>query len=184
MKRVVLLLVFLAINVFAMAQDTIKIKGVPVQSKFNTFVREIKNKGFEAVFENDECIVLNGKFIDEDCSLIIQNSGGNISNIIIVIKKDYSMWSSMKGKYEDIVELFTKKFGKPGNVVERYESPFEKGDGYEMTALKSGKLVCASYFYIGDYIISIGTTKECNIMIGYTNKKMLDNKQEQRINDI
>lgn len=184
MKRVVLLLVFLAINVFAMAQDTIKIKGVPVQSKFDTFVREIKNKGFEAVFEKDGEMMFSGTFLDEKCYLVVKNVNGNVSDIIISLTYKYSSWSSIKGKSDDIVELFTKRFGKPGKTIHRYEYPYQDGDGHELIALKLGKLRYARYFYVGGYIISISLTNECDIMICYTNEKEYQKKQDERINDI
>ena len=185
MKRYIfLLLAFLSINICAISQDTIKIKGVPIQSKFDTFVREIKNKGFEAVFESDEDVMFIGTFLDEKCYLVVKNANGNVSDIIISLTYKYSSWSSIKGKSDDIIGLFEKRFGKPGKIIHRYEYPYKEGDGHELIALRLGKLRYAGYFYVGGYMISISLTKECDIIICYTNEKEYQKKQDERINDI
>ena len=185
MKRYIfLLLAFLSINICVIAQDTIKIKGVPVQSKFDTFVREIKNKGFEAVFERDGEMMFSGTFLNEKCYLVVKNANGNVADVIIALTHKYSSWESIKSKSDDIVELFTKRFGKPGKTIYRYEYPYKEGDGDELIALRLGKLRYARYFYVSGYMISISLTNECDIMICYTNEKEFKKKQDERINDI
>jgi hypothetical protein len=41
--------------------------------------------------------------------------------------------------YHQMVDLLTKKYGPPSREGENYDSPYERGDGYEQTAVRVGK---------------------------------------------
>jgi hypothetical protein len=46
--------------------------------------------------------------------------------------------------YRDMVEVLTKKFGRPQIKLEDFRSPYYKGDGFEEQAIRSGKATFAS----------------------------------------
>lgn len=183
-KNIFLLIAFLLINVVSIAQDSVRIKGVPIKNSYNKFVKELKNKGFEYISEDEKQTILYGLFLDEESLIIVQNSDGNISNVLVILQRKYNKWSSIKHHCDDIIEIFIKRFGKPYSVIHEYEFPFREGDGYETTALMDDKLKYTTYFRVDGCTILIYPTKTFQIVIGFTNDEVYMRKQDERINDI
>ncbi len=86
----------------------------------------------------------------------------------------FSLYSSLK-------DLLIRKYGKPTSDYSFFKSPYENGDGFEITAIKSNKCMYAAFWTIneGDDAIevSISILSSVEVAVMY-NHKLLDKKME------
>lgn len=66
-------------------------------------------------------------------------------------------WSSTRSRYEDFKETYTKKYGKPSDSYEFFIDPYERGDGYELQAIKLEKGYYTTYWELeaGTIVVEI-----------------------------
>lgn len=90
--------------------------------------------------------------------------------------------SSYASDYSELVDLFKKKYGEPKSY-RLFRRPFEDGDGYEWTAIRTGKASIASYWQhpSGD-IISIEVSKVGAIVLSYQSTTVFRQCQESEDN--
>lgn len=183
MKRVVLLLSFLAINVFAIAQD-VKIKGVPVVNKHETFVREIQKKGFTKSNESEKSTFLKGEFLGENVYMIAGKLDEELSHVTIAFEEnDNDNWKELKDKCDNLAKLYTEKYGKPIEKKD-FHKHYTDGSGMEKLGLMQG-LITYSYSYVTDSaIIVILIDKELYITITYLRKDITEKVMKSNIDDI
>jgi hypothetical protein len=49
--------------------------------------------------------------------------------------------------YKKMADLLVEKYGSPNSQYEKYDSPYEPGDGYEQTAARAGKAHISSFWF-------------------------------------
>ena len=97
---------FFAINVFAIAQD-VKIKGVPVVNKHETFVREIQKKGFTKIEDGEKTTQLSGLFLGNKSIMAVWKIGDELLQVAIVFEENTS-WQELKTKCDYLADLYNK----------------------------------------------------------------------------
>ena len=138
-----------------------------------TFVTQLKGKGFELKYIQDNGAVLSGAFAGkEDCTIYVLCSANTkqVWKVIVDFPKQ-SSWYSLKGQYNSLKESYTAKYGEPKSY-EFFSSPYEEGDGYEMTAVGVEKCSYASFF----------KTTQCNIVLKIDKDKCVEVQYEDNIN--
>jgi len=83
--------------------------------------------------------------------------------------------------YQRYRQSLIKKYGEPSSSFDFFSSPYEKGDGYEDTALKSGKYTLTDYWLnFTETVVSIKLLKSGYTRIDYENLKLSEVDKAER----
>ncbi|WP_165041814.1 hypothetical protein [Dysgonomonas sp. ZJ709] len=86
--------------------------------------------------------------------------------------------SRLLTKYDSLVDDISTKYGKPDKKMYSFDYPFEEGDGYELSAIKSGKSNIASRWSIPNRMptstVAIVITDQAKIAVLYDYLKISD----------
>ena len=144
---------------------------------------QLENKGFSFISNIENGIVLEGDFAGfSNCEIIVSYSPYiNLVWRIIVLLPQKSQWYDLKEEYFRCKDLFLKKYGKPQSY-EYFTSPYEEGDGYEMTAVSSENCSYASYFDTSLGFVVVKISVDERVMFVYEDKCNADLDSEARNN--
>ena len=173
MKRFLLLIisVLLALNANAQQENKhLTFKGIPIDGSLSSFITKLEKQGFSLETTYDNAAMMKGNFGGENCEIGIYSTANanSVFQIIVAFPKS-STWASLKAIYNKYKDALTKKYGKP-EVIEKFYSPYDEGDGYEMSAIKADKCLYSSKFYVEHGIIQLVIFNSANIGIAYTDK--------------
>lgn len=123
-------------------------KGIEIDGTCKKMSSQLQNLGFSEIttFDNGS-IVMNGTFAGVyGCDVLLCSSQftNKIWKILVRLPAEKN-WYSLKDRYLKLKGIFTKKYGHP-DAYEYFTSPYEEGDGYEITAFGAGNATYASYF--------------------------------------
>lgn len=159
MKKLLLgALLLLSINIQAQ-----EFMGVKVAGTASSVIAQFKSKGFTLVkqdvsFASLKGVGLNGK--DLEVNLVYSPNSKLVWKISVYLPERTS-WNTLKNEYQTYLESLTAKYGKPKDSFSFFSSPYEEGDGYEMTAVAVEKCNYAAYFE--NVTIDIAKFKQVNI---------------------
>ena len=107
----------------------------------------------------------------------------------VLFKSTYDTWSLIKRIYDDLVDVYTKKYGAPILDQKEFKSPWREGDGHELFALRSDRCVYRTVFvYIKDRMdigcVEIRMANDCRIIILYEDSINSDLLTKERANEI
>jgi len=117
---------------------------------------------FEGNFAgNINCEVLVFTSLDESC----------IGKVVVYLPKQEYNWSYLKRDFNKMKDAYEQKYGAPIKDYHFFSSPYEEGDGYEMTAVKVEKCHYATFWETEETGIYIEISKYCQVKITYEDKK-------------
>ena len=152
MKKLILTLFAIVLAVSAFAQDQhLKFKGIPIDGTLTNYVKALKNAGYEFICQSpdDSGAALSGTFTNKDVTILVVTTPKTKTVWkVVVFFEDQNDWYSLKSDYKDLKASLTSKYGQPDPVFEFFSSPYEEGDGYEMTAIWSDKCNYISFFAV------------------------------------
>lgn len=108
----------------------------------------------------------------------------NIVSLISVIfmpssSTVYTNYDSLKIDYNTIKELMVNKYGKPKSAV-KFSRPYEDGDGYELLALKTDKLLVADIWEnVNGMTITMTMNKSCFFRLIYASNKSVEKGRKE-----
>jgi len=146
MKNVIISLSLLLITFISFSQtqaDTsssphLSFKGVPIDGTLTEYVSKMKKSGFTLESTNDGIAILKGDFASyKDCTIGVSTlKQKDLVNKIAVLFPERDSWSSLSGNYFSLKEMLTEKYGKPVEVVEKFQNYEPKDDGSKMYQVK------------------------------------------------
>lgn len=169
--------------------DHIEFKGIPVNGSKESFLENLKIKGFEFVEDDDDTITLTGKFANMDCSLIVLLSP--ISKIIykvVLYGPEATEWYELKSQYESLKNTYKAKYGKPEHDLEGFTDPYYEGDGNEILAARSEHVIFSAYWHTPSGVISVRICRIPSLQMVYEDAVNADIAAQEReqiaLNDI
>ena len=148
--------------------------------KVNAFVTELNKKGYSTIYHEEDIsgYVLEGTFAGiHDCEIYVLGTPKSKTTWKVVVKfPEKNSWYLIKNDYNELVESYTKKYGKPKDHREFFSYPYEDGDGYEMTAISTKKC-----HYITMYETDVATI-DISIEKGYKGGAYIRVSYEDKIN--
>ena len=191
-KKCLLALFFcFAFGMTLSAQDSIKhmeFRGIPIDGDMSSFVNQLNQLGYVGSIENGRAM-LNGIFGGKDVTVAVYSSERTqIVYQVIVVFPNETSWYSLKSYYRELKNSLSTKYGAPYTSNEYFSSPYYEGDGYEMSAVRSGKVHYTSRYSTPTGQITLTIFKEGAPMIAYEDKiNAAKNKTEEKssiINDL
>ncbi|MBS1641587.1 MAG: hypothetical protein JSR11_03830 [Bacteroidetes bacterium] len=161
-------------------QDTsqhLTFKGVPLDGTLNEYVSKMKKSGFIHLSTTDGTAILNGDFAGyKDCHVGVSTlKQKDLVYKIAVIFPNKDTWSTLSGNYFDLKNMLTEKYGKPSEVVEKfdgYSQPREDDDKMYKVKFDNCKYYAIWETDKGDIQLSIAhnSVTSCFVTLAYFDK--------------
>ena len=110
MKKLLLTICSSLFCVLSYAQtEHLTFKGLPIDGSKQEFVKELQRQGY--VYVDDD--ILSGTFIGRDSYVFIYDTPitNTVWQVGVLFKSTYDTWSLIKRIYDDLVDVYTKKYG-------------------------------------------------------------------------
>jgi hypothetical protein len=185
MKKLFIMMLLCAISICVSAQEHLTFKGIPIEGNLTTFVEKLKANGFKLTEMDGDGAIMEGYFSGDTRTILIYASkiSKKVYQVIAILEKSNS-WSTLKSTYDEFKSSLTTKYGN-GVSYEYFSSPYEAGDGYEMSALRLDKCTYATSFNIlcGKIRLMISSVGGGSVVVAYTDKvnEELSEKEEKSL---
>lgn len=138
MKKILISIFVITIAVNCCCQE-LTFLGIPIKGSKSDFTKELLNKGFELIPEDDE-EALSGLFLGEPCILKPQtDENGDMRNVMVILIPDDN-WSSLYVKYESMKMKLMRELGTPSKDDAYFDLPVEPtSDLAKFQAVTNGK---------------------------------------------
>ncbi len=120
---------------FAQSSDHLSFKGVPIDGTLDEYVSKMKQNGLTHIQTEDGTALLSGDFAGyKDCIVgvsILKEK--DLVYKIGVLFPEKDTWSRLSTNYFDLKQMLTEKYGKPTEVVEKFDTYSQpRDDGSKM----------------------------------------------------
>jgi hypothetical protein len=172
MKTLILsIAIFLSVSSFSQSFD-----GIPISGDLPTMIAKLKAKGYVYVNTEDGVASLKGKIAsiyNVEVLVFTTPKSKKVCKVVAYLDKNIN-WYSIKAEYEKFVDILTEKYGEPDVHYEFFSSPYEAGDGYEMTALAVEKCTYTTYWLNkNNTSIVVEISKYKQVKLGYENDEIM-----------
>ncbi len=181
MKNIVMVLSFALVTIVSFGQEFI---GIKVDGKLNDVVEKFKQKGLKVTStSNPQVVGMKGVVANREIELnIVCTPKTKVVWKFAVYLPEQTSWTTLKGDYEEFLEILIKKYGEPESKYNFFSSPYKEGDGYEMTGVAAEKCTYSA-FWPDDVGLFIQISKWKQVKINYENRtnSALSKKEEDEI---
>ena len=152
-------------------------KGVPIDGTLDQYILKMKQNGFELLSTEDGIAELQGDFAGyKNCQVGVSTlKQKDLVHKIGVLFPEKDTWSTLSGNYFDLKQMLTEKYGKPTDVVEKFDTQYQpKDDGAKIYEVKIDR---CKYYSIwktdkGEIHLSIDhkSIRSCFVKLAYFDK--------------
>jgi hypothetical protein len=110
-------------------------KGVPLDGTLDQYVSKMQKGGFKHLSTKNGTAMLQGDFAGyKDCYVGVSTlKQKDLVHKIVVLFREKDTWSTLSGNYFDLKLMLTEKYGKPTDIVEKFDSDSQpEDDGAKM----------------------------------------------------
>lgn len=172
MKKLFFAILLCVISISVSAQEHLTFKGIPIDGNLNSFVEKLKAKGFSQIVVNSDGAMMEGEFGGNICKtgIYVTRTSKKVHTVIVQVAESNS-WFTLESTYNEYKSSLATKYGK-GVSIEMFSSPYEEGDGYEMSALRLSKCHYSTRFKTskGEIFLYISDTNGGSVLLSYSDK--------------
>lgn len=138
MKTKLLTAAMLLFSILSFAQSQKKehltFKGVPIDGTLAQYVLKMKQGGFVNTSTQNGIAYLKGDFAGyKNCYVGVSTlKAKDLVHKIAVVFTPRETWSTLSGNYFELKEMLTEKYGKPTDVVEKFDNSSTDDDHSKM----------------------------------------------------
>lgn len=113
-----------AFTMFAQNEsEHLTFKGVPIDGTLDEYIAKMRAVGFTYFVEHDGIALLQGDFAGyKACTIGVSTlKAVDVVSSIAVVFPTHEEWSSLERDYEHLKSMLTQKYGKPSEVVEKFQ---------------------------------------------------------------
>jgi hypothetical protein len=177
MKKITTTLAVMLISIVSNAQVFM---GISVSGPVASFNAQLRAKGFtmDALQSEGDLYVFNGTISTKDVEVVVITTPTSklVKKIVVFYPKQES-WYSLKSEFNDVFEVISKKYGQPDDNYAFFKSPYEEGDGYEMTAVGTENCFYLSAWKANatypNQTIAVRIVKSKRVTLAYENDAMM-----------
>lgn len=196
--RKVIILIFLYLSVIGAYAQTatdsskhLTFKGVPLDGSLDQFVSKMKQSGFKLLSSGDNVAGLEGDFAGyKECLVSVSTlKQQDLVCKIEVIFPGKETWSTLSQNYFNLKDLLTEKYGKPADIVEKFDSDsYTRDDQSKMYGVKFDQCKYSTIWstYKGEIQLSIDHNKlsRCFVKLVYFDKLNGDTMRKKALDDL
>ncbi len=115
--------------------------GIPIEGDAVLFINKLKAKGFKVINYDANVTTMSGVFLGTltNSIMIVHTPKSKQVWKVGVYMPEQNTWSSLKFEYQSLLSKLNNKYGEPATSFFSFMSPYEEGDGYELTAVQMEK---------------------------------------------
>jgi hypothetical protein len=134
MKKLSILLSMCILTISTYSQSVF---GIKVDGNKTDVVNKFKLKGFKIPITPSATVTSLQGYVDGVKYDVLVCNTPITKKVwkIMVYLPEQNNWYDLKNTYEKFYDLFVKKYGEPYASYNSFSTPYEEGDGYEMTAV-------------------------------------------------
>lgn len=195
MKKLLFVLCALLLTLGSSSSQSVdsvaKFWGIPFGSSKQEVKKMMQDKKAVLAEEGDRFIIwiANAKFAGFDTNYAHTSftNEGEFSRGVVAIPVENE--KNIFVTYSEVKDLITRKYGNPARDIEHFDTPYSKGDGNEVYALKMGRCKYASFWNAGKDVSVIVIILDSNSIAIYyqhneLNKKALEQDADKRSEDL
>lgn len=167
-----------------------RFKGFSINGKLEDFVAKLEKDGFSLLtYVDGTSAVMKGIFAGKEATIYVLSTPKThtVWKVAAFFEK-YDSWSSLENAYLDFKGFFIQKYGAPNTVYEKFVNPYDKGDGYELQAVRNSKCEYYSLFNIPNGLALVSISSDCCVLVSYEDSANVlikqDEESERALNDI
>ncbi len=124
-KLLTLFFALTTILTFAQTSEHLTFKGVPIDGTLDEYVSKMKQNGFTNLSTEDGTALLSGDFAGyKNCIVGVSTlKQKDLVYKIGVLFPEIDTWSTLSGNYFALKQMLTEKYGKPSDIVEKFDGP-------------------------------------------------------------
>jgi hypothetical protein len=173
---------FLAICLLSIVTYSQSVFGVEVDGNKTDVVNKFKAKGFKISITPSETVTsMQGSIDGTKYDVLVCNTPitKKVWKIAVYLPEQ-SNWYDLKNTYQKFYDLFVKKYGEPYASYSLFTSPYEEGDGYEMTAVAVEK--CNYNAFWNEVWITISKFKQIQLNYENVTNSELFSAEKEKLN--
>jgi hypothetical protein len=172
MKTLILsIALFISVSSFSQTFD-----GVAISGDLPTAIANFKAKGYTYTGTEDGVAILKGKAAktyNVEVYIYTTPKSKKVCKIVAFLDEQKN-WYTIKGEYERFAQIITDKYGAADSKYNSFSTPYEEGDGYEMTAVAVEKCTYASYWFNrSNTSIAVEISKYKQVKLAYENDEAM-----------
>ena len=173
---------FLAMCLLTIATYSQSVFGVQVDGNKIDVVNKFKAKGFKVPITPSATVTTLRGSIDGVKYDVLVCSTPITKKVwkIVVYLPEENNWYDLKNTYEKFYDLFVKKYGEPLASYNSFTSPYEDGDGYEMTAVAVEK--CNYSAFWNEVWITISKFKQVGLNYENPTNSEIYSTEKEKLN--
>lgn len=185
MKNLIKVLLVLSFAYLPYSSTSQTFDGVFIGGDFNECINKLKLKKYKLIHvaDNNLAAVFEGVYNYQKIQLFVLSTPTTKKafSFTLFMPKE-NTFETLESDFSKLYEIFYDKHGEPDLFKSEFLTPYVKGDGYEITALKLERAkIEATWFDKSNKSITIEISSSCQIKITYTNHKLsLQNVAEYR----
>jgi len=165
-------------------------KGVPLDGTLDQYVSKMTQNGFKHLSTENGVAMLQGDFAGyKDCYVGVSTlNQKDLVHKIGVLFPEKDTWSTLSENYSDLKQMLTEKYGKPSNVVEKFDRQPEPSDAYKMYEVRQDRYKYYSIWETdkGEIQLSIDhkSSISCFVKLAYFDKINSATVKKQALDDL
>lgn len=189
MRKLILLFVVFIMTTTLMAEGHMKFKGIEITGTPNSFVQQMKAKGFVSLMKQDDVEIMQGDFAGhKDCMVLIVPTKGQVVKVVVIIGRRDN-WNSLYGDYTSLKSMLTTKYGDPTIDVEEWQGYGQpEDDNSRMHELRMDRGKFMSNFETENGSVELVITRldysACSVTLEYYDKQSQEELMNQAIEDL
>ena len=180
MKRIVVVFLLL-MPVFCFGQNKRALThfwDIPWGTSIDRADEILKERGLET-FRDENCLMAMGRYEREDALIMLFFNRVNrlySGNVIYTFAP-----ATVITRYDDYRKVLFRRYGMPDTAVEYFESPFQKGDGRELEAIRTENAFYFTEWEFGDNnLASVSILQNLDICLTFKNPVYADSSTGMR----
>jgi hypothetical protein len=173
---------FLAMCLLSICTYSQSVFGIQVDGNKTEVVNKFKAKGFKvSTTPSETATSLSGSVDGVKYDVVVCNTPitKKVWKIAVYLPEQTN-WYDLKNSYEKFYDLLVKKYGEPISSYTSFSSPYEEGDGYEMTAVAVEK--CNYSAFWNEVWMTISKFKQVAINYENTVNSELFSAEKEKLN--
>lgn len=162
-----LILLFLPLALFSLTAFSQEFDGVKIGGTKSQFIKAMSEKGYSVKEETPTVMTFKSSAHPTyEVYGAVTPTTHMVWKLTIFLPAQ-SNWYDLKADYNKYLKLLTEKYGEPTNKYAFFASPYDEGDGYEMSAVSLDK--CDFLAIWEDIAISVRIYKSKQVELSYEN---------------
>lgn len=185
----------------AQSVEHAKFMDIDMGVSIASFEKQLLQKGFEkhylySLYEGmgeygqsqipTDVKMFQGRFAGKDVEVIVFHTRSGLVHQVRVIYDSSEEWFEIHSAYQEMKQLFTKKYGKPYTCIEEFKG---NSEGIELSRLRDGEGQYFSAFdipngYAGVYIAVLNPDGSGTLVLEYFDRAAEQVLEDEKISDI